>query len=58
MLVGGTPWTIAIVIDSTLHPRSSLHVQNSQRFNHGQGFVIGYQWKHDTLASHSLFAKE
>jgi hypothetical protein len=43
-LVKGTPWTIAIIIDSTLHPRSSLHVQNSQRHNHGAGFVIGHQW--------------
>lgn len=44
VLVTGTPWTVAIIIDSTLHPRSSLHVQNSQRLNHGGGFVIGHQW--------------
>jgi len=44
LLVTGAPWTIAIIIDATLHPRSSLHVQNSQRFNHGQGFVVGHQW--------------
>ena len=43
-LVVGAPWTIAIIVDATLHPRSSLHVQNSQRFNHGQGFVVGHQW--------------
>ena len=43
-LVKGSPWTIAITIDATLHPRSSLHVMNAQRFNHGQGFVIGHQW--------------
>ncbi len=44
LLVKGSPWTIAIIIDATLHPRSSLHVSNAQRFNHGQGFVIGHQW--------------
>ena len=43
-LVAGAPWTIAIIIDATLHPRSSLHVHNAQRFNHGQGFVVGHQW--------------
>ena len=32
-----------MIIDATLHPRSSLHVHNAQRFNHGQGFVIGHQ---------------
>ncbi len=44
LLVKDSPWTIAIIIDATLHPRSSLHVNNAQRFNHGQGFVIGHQW--------------
>ena len=44
ILVKGTPWTIAIIIDSTLHPQSALHIQNSQRHNHGAGFVIGHQW--------------
>jgi hypothetical protein len=48
-LVKGTSWTIAIIIDATLHPRSSLHVENSQRFNHGQGFVIGHQWTNIVL---------
>jgi hypothetical protein len=43
-LANGVPWTIAIIIDATLHPRSSLHVHNAQRFNHGSGFVIGHQW--------------
>ncbi len=40
----GSTWSIAIIVDATLHPRSSLHVANSQRFNHGQGFVVGHQW--------------
>jgi hypothetical protein len=38
------PWTIALIIDATLHVRSSNHVQNSQKFNHGKGWVIGHQW--------------
>lgn len=44
VLVAGTKWTVALIIDATLHERSSLHLQNSQRFNHGQGFVVGHQW--------------
>jgi Transposase DDE domain len=38
------PWKIAILIDSTIQHRSSLHTDNSKRFNHGKGFVIGHQW--------------
>ncbi len=41
---GKLPWRIAIVIDSTIQHRCSLHVQNVQRFNHGKGFQIGHQW--------------
>jgi hypothetical protein len=48
-LVDDTPWTIGIIIDATLHERSSLHVHNAQRFNHGQGFVIGHQWTNIVL---------
>ena len=48
-LVDDTPWTIGIIIDATLHKRSSLHVHNAQRFNHGQGFVIGHQWTNIVL---------
>jgi len=44
LVMKGSPWTVAIMIDATLTPRSSLHVHNCQRFNHGQGFVIGHQW--------------
>lgn len=43
-LVPGVDWTVGILYDATLHPRSSLHVENAQRFNHGQGFVVGHQW--------------
>lgn len=45
----GLPWKIVIIIDATLQSRSSLHPQNAQRFNHGQGFVIGHQWTNVVL---------
>lgn len=43
------PWRIALIIDSTLQNRSSLHPENSKKFNHGQGFVIGHQWTNIVL---------
>lgn len=43
-IIPGVPWTILIIIDSTLHERSSKHVENSQKFNHGKGWIIGHQW--------------
>jgi len=49
ILVPGTEWSVVLIIDSTLHRRSSRHVQNSQRFNHGEGFVIGHQWTNIVL---------
>jgi len=48
-LIKEGPWTIGLIIDATLHPRSSLHVENAQRFNHGEGFVIGHQWTNIVL---------
>lgn len=48
-LVNGAPWTIGLIYDATLHNRSSRHIQNSQRFNHGEGFVIGHQWTNIVL---------
>lgn len=49
-LANGTlPWKVAIVIDSTLQGRSSLHTENAKRFNHGKGFVIGHQWTNIVL---------
>lgn len=48
-VVKGGPWQVAVIIDATLHGRSSLHVHNSQRFNHGEGFVIGHQWTNIVL---------
>jgi len=46
---GSLPWKVALLIDSTILHRSSLHTQNSQRFNHGKGFVIGHQWTNIVL---------
>jgi hypothetical protein len=43
------PWEIAIVVDSTLQHRASLHPENAKTFNHGQGFVIGHQWTNIVL---------
>jgi IS4 transposase len=43
------PWRIVIIIDSTLQNRSSLHPENSKKFNHGNGFVIGHQWTNIVL---------
>lgn len=43
-LISGAPWSVAIIIDSTLHGRATLHTDNSQRLNHGEGFVVGHQW--------------
>jgi Transposase DDE domain len=43
------PWKIAIIIDSTLQRRATLHADNTQVFNHGQGFVIGHQWTNIVL---------
>jgi hypothetical protein len=38
------PWSVALIIDSTIHKRSSHKAQNTQRFNHGGGFRFGHQW--------------
>ena len=43
------PWDIAIVVDSTLQHRASLHPENAKTFNHGQGFVVGHQWTNIVL---------
>ena len=48
-LVKGAPWTVALIVDATLHERSSRHIDNSQRFNHGDGWVIGHQWTNIVL---------
>jgi hypothetical protein len=43
------PWKMAIVVDSTLQHRASLHPANAKTFNHGQGFVVGHQWTNIVL---------
>lgn len=40
----GAPWTIAIIIDATIHERSSKKCENSQHFNHGNAYQYGHQW--------------
>jgi hypothetical protein len=45
----GLPWKIALIVDSTLQHRASLHPENAKRFNHGNGFVIGHQWTNIVL---------
>ena len=46
---GKLPWNIAISVDATFLNRSSLHTDNSKRFNHGKGFVVGHQWTNIVL---------
>jgi hypothetical protein len=43
-LIPDVPWTVAILVDATLHKRSSSHAENVQKFTHGKGWVIGHQW--------------
>lgn len=43
-LFQGVPWEVLIIIDSTLHSRSTKHTDNSKVFNHGKGYVVGHQW--------------
>ena len=53
-LVTGAPWTIAIIIDSTIHKRSSKRVKNAQKFNHGKGFEFGHQFEFDDVVHAKL----
>jgi DDE family transposase len=46
------PWDIAIIVDSTLQHRASLHPENAKTFNHGKGFVVGHQWTNIVLLLH------
>jgi hypothetical protein len=43
--VPGLPWKIVILIDATLQRRA----QNTQKFNHGKGYVIGHPWTNVVL---------
>lgn len=42
-------WKVVIIIDATIQNRSSKYTENAQKFNHGQGFVIGHQWTNIVL---------
>jgi Transposase DDE domain len=46
------PWDIAIIVDSTLQHRASLHPENAKTFNHGKGFVVGHQWTNSVVLLH------
>ena len=46
------PWKIALLIESTLQHRASLHPENAKKCNHGKGFVIGHQWTNVVLIIH------
>jgi len=50
----GLPWKVAVLVDATTQQRSSLKVENGQRFNHGHGFVIGHQWTNILLVFNGI----
>ena len=50
----GLPWKIALIVESTLQHRASLHPENAKRFNHGNGFVIGHQWTNIVFILHDM----
>jgi hypothetical protein len=50
----GLPWKIAILVDSTIQHRASLHPENTKKFNHGKGYVIGHQWTNIILVIHNI----
>ena len=50
----GLPWKIAILIDSTIQHRASLHPENAKKFNHGKGYVIGHQWTNIILVINDI----
>ena len=39
-----SPWTVCLIIDSTLHERSSEKVDNGQKHYHGNKYVTGHLW--------------
>jgi hypothetical protein len=47
-------WKIALIVDSTLQHRASLHPENAKRFNHGNGFVIGHPWTNIVFIIHDM----
>lgn len=46
-MLPGAPWTIGIIVDSTLHIRSSDHVHNASSLTNSaikRGFIDGHRW--------------
>jgi hypothetical protein len=41
-------------VDSTIQHRASLHPENTQKFNHGNGYVIGHQWTNIILVLNDI----
>lgn len=50
----GLPWKIALLVDSTIQHRASLHPENAKKFNHGKGYVIGHQWTNIVLVINDI----
>jgi hypothetical protein len=50
----GLPWKIAILVDSTIQHRASVHPENAKKFNHGNGYVIGHQWTNIVLVINDI----
>jgi hypothetical protein len=50
----GLPWKIALLMESTLQHRASLHPENAKTFNHGKGYVVGHQWTNIVLIINDL----
>jgi Transposase DDE domain len=48
------PWQIAILVDSTIQHRASLHPENAKKFNHGNGYVIGHPWTNIILVINDI----
>jgi hypothetical protein len=45
----GLPWKAAVIVDLTGQGRSSLHSENVQKLNHGNGYFVGHQWTNIVL---------
>lgn len=43
------PWKIAVIVDLTGQSRSSMHPENVQKHNHGNGYFVGHQWTNIVL---------
>jgi len=43
-LIPNSPWTVAIIVDSTHHQRSKKDLENVQKFSKGGKYIVGHQW--------------